>query len=74
MRKIMINLCVLIAVALVAGCSSSGGGGNTFLETHDYDSDGRISRDEYHRSFDSIDYNGDAHLDDSEVGSVLSGH
>jgi hypothetical protein len=27
MRKIMINLGVLIAVALVAGCSSSGGGG-----------------------------------------------
>jgi hypothetical protein len=74
MRKKMINLCILMLLALVSGCASSGGGSNTFLETHDYNSDGKISRDEYHRSFDSIDYDGDAYLDDEEIGSVLSGH
>jgi hypothetical protein len=74
MGKKVFNLYILMIFALVSGCSSSGGGGNTFLETHDLNSDGKISRDEYHRSFDTIDYNGDAHLDDSEIGSVLSGH
>jgi len=74
MRKKVIYLFILMILALVSGCSSSGGGGNTFLETHDHNSDGKISRDEYHRSFDSIDYNGDAYLDDGEIGSVLSGH
>lgn len=74
MRKKVLNLYILMILALVSGCASSGGGGNTFLETHDYNSDGKISRDEYHRSFDSIDYDGDAYLDDEEMGSVLSGH
>lgn len=74
MRKIILTLCALIAIALVAGCSSTGSKYNAFLKTHDYNSDGEISRDEYNRSFDTIDYNGDEVLDNEEAGSVLSGH
>ena len=74
MRKKVLNLLILLILTLVSGCAPSGGGTNAFFDTHDYNSDGKISRDEYHRSFDSIDYNGDAVLDDGEIGSVLSGH
>ena len=74
MKKIVLRLFVLVAIVMVSGCASSGDGSNTFLKTHDYNGDGKISREEYHRSFDSIDYNGDAQLDDGEIGSVLSGH
>ncbi len=72
MRKIATILCIFLAVALVAGCASSGGGDkaaggdDTFFDNHDYDSDGKISRREYHRSFDSLDKNGDGHLDRDE--------
>lgn len=74
MSKMTIKLCILMTLALASGCASPGDGANNFIETHDYNSDGKISRDEYHRSFDEIDYNGDAQLDDGEIGSVLSGH
>jgi hypothetical protein len=74
MRKMTLNLCILMILASISGCASSGGGANEFIKTHDDNSDGKISRDEYHRSFDSIDHNGDAQLDDGEIGSVLSGH
>ena len=74
MRKKILCLCILMILALISGCTSSGGGANAFLETHDYDNDGKISRDEYHRSFDGIDDNGDSYIDDGEIGSVLSGH
>ena len=72
MRKIAIILYIFLTVALVAGCASSGGGDkaaggdDTFFDNHDYDGDGRISRQEYHRSFDALDKNGDGHLDRSE--------
>ena len=65
---------MLMILAFISGCASSDGGANAFFGTHDHDGDGKISRDEYHRSFDEIDYNGDAYLDDGEMGSVLSGH
>ena len=74
MRKIAIILCIFLAIALVAGCASSGGGDkaaggdDTSFEGYDYDSDGKISRDEYHRSFDSLDKNGDGSLDRDEFG------
>ncbi len=74
MRKMTLKLCILMTLALVSGCALSGGGANQFIETHDYNSDGKISRDEYHRSFDSIDYSSDVCLDDGEIESVLSGH
>jgi hypothetical protein len=63
-----------MTLALISGCTSSDGGAKAFIETHDYDDDGKISRYEYHRSFNEIDDNGDAYLDDGEMGSVLSGH
>jgi hypothetical protein len=74
MKKIILTLCALISIALVAGCSSTSGKYNEFLKSHDYNSDGEISRDEYNSSFDTIDYNGDEVLDNDEAGSVLSGH
>lgn len=74
MRTTVIRLFVLVVIAMVSGCASSGDGSNSFLKTHDYNGDGKISRDEYHRSFDSLDSDGDAHLDDGEIGSVLAGH
>ena len=74
MRKNLLTLCILIVVSLVAGCSSSGGGNSKLFETHDHNSDGEISRDEYLRSFDMMDSNGDEVLDSGETGSVLSGH
>lgn len=73
-RKIVLTLGILTVVSLAAGCSSSGGGNSKLLETHDYNSDGEISRDEYLRSFDMMDSNGDEVLDSAEAGSVLSGH
>lgn len=74
MRKMALNLCILMIFALVAGCASSDGGKKAFFDTFDADSDGKITRDEYNRAFDNIDYNGNEILDDPEIGSVLSGH
>ena len=66
MKKIMIKLCVLFIFALLTGCASSGGN-NTYLESHDHDNDGRISREEHNNSFDSMDADGDGHLNNEEM-------
>jgi hypothetical protein len=69
-KKIILVLCATVAVTLPLGCSKS----NSFLETHDHNSDGQVSREEYDQTFDSIDSNGDGVISDEDVGSVLYGH
>jgi hypothetical protein len=66
MKRIFIHLFFLMTIALIGGCASSGGN-NAFLDTHDHDDDDRLSRDEYHRSFDSLDTDRDGHLDQTEL-------
>lgn len=66
MRKITVKLCILFLFVLLSGCASSGGN-NAYLETHDYDDDGRISREEHNKAFVSMDIDGDGHLNDEEI-------
>jgi hypothetical protein len=62
MKKILIHVFFLMNIAVIGGCASSGGN-NTFLEAHDDDNNDRLSREEYHRSFDSLDTDRDGNLD-----------
>jgi len=66
MKKIAIHLFFLMTIAVIGGCASSDGN-NAFLDTHDHDDNDRLSREEYHRAFDSMDADGDGHLDDTEL-------
>ena len=72
MKKNLINLCMLFLLAIFSGCTSSGGN-NAYLETYDHDDDDRISREEHNRAFNSMDNNGDGHLDGGELQRGHSG-
>jgi hypothetical protein len=45
MKKIAIRIFFLMTIAVIGGCASSGGN-NAFIDTHDHDDNGRLSRDE----------------------------
>lgn len=55
-----------MTIAVLVGCVSSGVN-STFLDAYDDDDDDRISREKYHQAFDSMDADGDGHLDDEEL-------
>ena len=67
MKKFLIHLFFLMTIAVIGGCASSGGN-SAFLDAHD-DDDDRISREEYHRAFDSVDADRDGHLDNKELSN-----
>ena len=68
MKKFLIHLFFLMTIAVIGGCASSGGN-SAFLDAHDDDDDDRISREEYHRAFDSVDADRDGHLDNTELSN-----
>jgi hypothetical protein len=70
MKRITLYLCVAVFIALALGCAKS----KSFLETHDYNGDGQVTKEEYNRTFDAMDTNGNGVLDSGEAGSVLEGH
>lgn len=70
MKKNMFYLCLGLYVVFSFGCAQS----NSFLQTHDHNSDGRVTKEEYDQTFSTLDSNGDGLLDDEELGNVLSGH
>lgn len=72
MKKVVIHLLLLMTIAVLGGCASSGGN-SSFLEDHDDDDNGRLSREEYHRSFDRIDADKDGQLDHTELGGGHGG-
>ena len=70
MKKNTLVVLSACSLTLLLGCSRS----NSFLDIHDHNADGQITREEYDRTFDSIDQNGNGLLENEEVGNVLSGH
>ena len=68
MKKFLIHLFFLMTIAVIGGCASSGGNSG-FLDAHDDNDDDRISREEYHRAFDSVDADRDGHLDNKELSN-----
>lgn len=66
MKKITIHLLFLMTIAVFGGCASSGGN-NAFLDAFDDNDDDRLSREEYHRAFDSMDADRDGHVNDQEL-------
>jgi len=71
MKKTAIMLCILIAVAGMVGCASSGGSASKAVFNYDdvdTDNDNRVSREEYDRvhSFDAMDENRDGSIDRDE--------
>ncbi len=70
MKRTALYLLITVFIALTLGCTKS----DSFLKTHDYNSDGQVTKEEYNRTFDRMDANGNGLLDDEELTNVLSGH
>lgn len=70
MGQKLLYLCLGLYVTFSFGCATS----NSFLNTHDHNSDGQVTKEEYDQTFATMDRNGDGFLDSEEIGAVLSGH